>query len=222
MDTTTTTNKTSLGRVLSTTTKVTGMKMALFDVSDVHNPKQIAETKIGDSYTTSAVLDNHKALLFSKEKNLIAIPVNTYSSVFSVTDSDNIETLVKNYSSFSGRRTSEGYLVYNLDLENGFKLKGTITHTVPTTLYSTGYKPTTSSSLLRGLWVEDNLFTISEKAIKSNRLSDLKELDSLDLSNYTIMSDYEYELTKKQKLEPVAVDNTIEENIVVENNSVEE
>ena len=110
----------------------------------------------------------------------------------------------------------------SLILQNGFKLKGTITHTVPTTLYSTGYKSTTSSSLLRGLWVEDNLFTISEKAIKSNRLSDLKELDSLDLSNYTIMSDYEYELTKKQKLEPVAVDNTIEENIVVENNSVEE
>ena len=51
--------------------------MALFDVSDVNNPKQISQAIIGDSRTTSAILTNHKALLFSKEKGILAIPVNS-------------------------------------------------------------------------------------------------------------------------------------------------
>lgn len=55
--------------------------MALFDVSDVTNPIQISNTVIGDSRTTSAILTNPKALIFSKEKNLIAIPVNNYSDI---------------------------------------------------------------------------------------------------------------------------------------------
>ena len=38
----------SQGNVLNTSTYVTGMKMALFDVSDVNSPKQISEVTIGD------------------------------------------------------------------------------------------------------------------------------------------------------------------------------
>ena len=47
------------------------MKLALFDVTDVNMPVQISDTIIGDSRTTSPVLNNHKALLFSKEKTTI-------------------------------------------------------------------------------------------------------------------------------------------------------
>ena len=46
-------NRNSYGKVISTTSRIIGMKMALFDVSDVHNPVQISETVIGDSRTTS-------------------------------------------------------------------------------------------------------------------------------------------------------------------------
>lgn len=50
----------------------------VIDLSNEKNPKEISKTVIGDSRTTSVVLTNSKALLFSKEKNLLAIPVNNY------------------------------------------------------------------------------------------------------------------------------------------------
>ena len=43
----------SQGRVISTSTTITGMKMALFDVSDISNPKVLSEQIIGDSKTNS-------------------------------------------------------------------------------------------------------------------------------------------------------------------------
>ena len=72
MDTEEVINRDSTGRVTSTWVRTNGMKMCLFDISDVNNPKEIAKTTIGDSRTVSAILTNPKALLFSKEKKLLA------------------------------------------------------------------------------------------------------------------------------------------------------
>ena len=44
--------KNSSGKVTSSTTRIVGMKMALFDVSDVNNPVQLSQTIIGDRRTT--------------------------------------------------------------------------------------------------------------------------------------------------------------------------
>ncbi|MEN8904806.1 MAG: beta-propeller domain-containing protein, partial [Clostridiales bacterium] len=52
-----------------------GLKMALFDVSDVSNPKQKFQEIIGDRGSDSELLRNHKALLFMKEKNFLAFPL---------------------------------------------------------------------------------------------------------------------------------------------------
>ena len=88
-------------------TRVTtnGLKMAMFDISDLNNPQELFKITVGDSkYTYSELLYNHKALLFSKEKNIIAFPL--YSS--------------------SGRKTNSRAAIYNIDLEKGFFLKGEI------------------------------------------------------------------------------------------------
>lgn len=55
-----------------------GMKVALFDVSDVTAPKELHSMYIGDRGTHSELLYNHRALLFSKEKSLLAFPVELY------------------------------------------------------------------------------------------------------------------------------------------------
>lgn len=55
------------GRVISTTAKIVGMKMALFDVSNVNTPIQISSVVIGDSRTTSAILTNPKHYYFQKK-----------------------------------------------------------------------------------------------------------------------------------------------------------
>ena len=171
-------NRTSSGRVRSTTATITGMKMALFDVTDVNNPVQISETIIGDRRTTSAILTNHKALLFSKEKELLAIPVNNYTEDFEIENSsDEYESIVNSYTNYKKEYVSEGYFVYNINLTDGFTLKGTITHDKTKSKYS--YYNT--SRLLRGLYIDDNLYTVSEDYIKVNRLNDLQEISQLKI-----------------------------------------
>jgi len=170
----------SSGLVTRTTSSIIGMKMALFDVSDVRNPKQISNTIIGDSRTTSAILTNPKALLFSKEKELIAIPVNNFAEDFSVTSSANTySSLISSYTNYSKSYLAEGYAVYKINLEDGFSLKGMITHD------NTKNRKTwqTTSKLLRGLYIDNNLFTVSETTIKVNDLDSLEQKAELNLTN---------------------------------------
>ena len=67
-------------------TAVQGFKMALFDVADVTAPKALWTETIGDSGTESDVLTNHKALLFDKDKNLLAFPITIYQKQTPRTD----------------------------------------------------------------------------------------------------------------------------------------
>lgn len=180
-------NRNSSGKVISTSAVITGMKMALFDVSDVNNPKQISSTVIGDKRTTSAILTNHKALLFSKEKELLAIPVNNYDEDFEITNSsESYSSVVNSYTNYNKSYISEGYLVYKINLEDGFKLKGSITHDYT----KSNYSYSTKTNLLRGLYIEDNLYTISESTIKVNKLDNLELIGGLNLRTETqIISD---------------------------------
>lgn len=174
-------NRNASGKAISTTATITGMKMALFDVSDVNNPIQISDTIIGDKRTTSAILTNHKALLFSKEKQLLAIPVNNYEEDFELkTSSDTYSSMIDAYSNYNKEYISEGYFVYRINLTDGFQLKGTITHNTTKSKYSY-YNNYNKSRLLRGLYIEDDLYTISEDYIKVNKLEDLQEISQLKI-----------------------------------------
>ncbi len=172
-------HRNSWGQVTSTTSKIIGMKMALFDVSNVKNPIQVSQTVIGDRRTTSAILTNPKALLFSKEKQLIAIPVNNYASDFEISSSESssYSTMINSYVNYSTPYIAEGYFVYSINLEDGFKLKGVITHDATTTTYYS-YAP---SKLLRGLYIDDILYTVSETAIKASNLDTLELINELKI-----------------------------------------
>ena len=166
-------NRDSFGRVLSTSSRIIGMKMALFDVSNVANPKQISSTVIGDSRTTSSILTNPKALLFSKEKQLIAIPVNRYNNDFEISSTnDSYSSIISAYRNKSTNYIAEGYLVYNINLEEGFNLKGLITHE-NTNLENNYYSYYYTSKMLRGMYIENNLYTVSETMLKVNNLDNL-------------------------------------------------
>ena len=176
-------NRDSSGKIRSTNATIVGMKMALFDVTDVNNPIQTAQTVIGDSRTTSAILTNPKALLFSKEKQLIAIPVNNYDEDFEVSSlDDSYSSIINSYTNYYKTYVAEGYFVYNINLTDGFTLKGIITHENQrrNNNYSSyyNYYP---SKLLRGLYIDDNIYTISETAIKVNRLDTLELVSELNI-----------------------------------------
>lgn len=170
----------SLGEVTSTSAVITGMKMALFDVSDVNNPKQISEITIGDSRTKSAVLTNHKALLFSKEKELIAIPVNSYKVDIDYPEyEDNIEDVINSYTKDYYGYVSEGYLVYNLNLEDGFSLKGLITHEGEEK--TADYYKSSGNKLLRGVYIKDYLYTVSQHMLQVHKLENLEKISDIEI-----------------------------------------
>ena len=162
----------SLGRVTSSSSKVTGMKMALFDVTDISNPKMISEEVIGDSKTNSTILENHKALLLDKERNLLAIPIKNYTTNLSITEDDDISSATNSYTSYLKSRTYNkvGYAVYSLDTANGFNLRGIITHDVNSNDYT---------SDIRGLYVDNTLYTVSDKEIKANNIDTLAEIKEI-------------------------------------------
>ena len=169
----------SQGEIRGSNTYVTGLKMAIFDVTDVNNPKQLSDVTIGNKNTKSPILTNHKALLFSKEKGIIAIPVNSYSSPITeqTVSTTDVEKLVDKYNSGSSSDyISEGYLIYNIDTENGISLKGVIEH-------SSANKNTKSygSQVLRGLYIKDSLITISQHVLKVNDLQTLKEISTMGI-----------------------------------------
>lgn len=133
-----------------------GMKMAMFDVTDPNNPQELYNVKIGEKGTYSELLYNHKALLFSKEKNIIAFPI-------SITENDY-------------KVTFQGAIVYGVSLEKGFELKTKISNSA--TDYDRYYS---RNSVERIIYIKDTLFTLSNGLIKAVDLNTFETKGSIEL-----------------------------------------
>ncbi len=139
-----------------------GMKMALFDVSNPNNPKELYSLDIGERGTYSTILNDHKALLFSKEKNIIAFPISIYG------EEEN-----------ANRLKFQGAIVYGLDIEKGFTLKGTIPHMQ----VKNGYRDYDYTKVVERILYKDNsLYTLSKGLIKSTNMNTMKEEGSLEIN----------------------------------------
>ncbi len=145
-----------------------GMKLALFDVTDVTNPQQMFTTSIGDRGTDSYALHDHKAFLFDKSKNILVIPV-LLAEISS--EQKQLTTAPTTYGEF----TYQGAFVYNLTLDGGFVEKGRITHYVIDDAFKkSGYNYYgDGNSIQRILYIGRSLYTISENKIKINSLDTL-------------------------------------------------
>jgi len=78
----------------------TNMKMSMFDVSDLENPKELFTIDIGENnYVYSEIIYNHKALLYDKERNLIGFPLEDSHSGFVIykINEDNFELFASNF-----------------------------------------------------------------------------------------------------------------------------
>lgn len=177
-DTTEETEKDVFGRIISQRSYVTGMKMSLFDINDVKNPKEKFTQKIGDRTSYSSILENHKALLFSKEKELIAIPINKYTTKISIKTSEDISSNINMINKIKDDPIKNGYIVYNINLKEGFKEKGVITHDTRDSKNNYWYS---KNNTVRGIYIDNMLYTISEKFIKVNSLDNLQEKFSIEI-----------------------------------------
>lgn len=152
-----------------------GLKLALFDVSDVANPKQLHNTIIGDRGSDSYALHDHKAFLFDRKRNLLVIPV-----LLAEIPEDQKRGAASNaYGDF----TYQGAYVYELTLKNGFVLKGRVTHLdSDETFLKSGFSYyDDGNSVKRSLYLGDALYTVSDNRVFANALSDLKEIKRLSL-----------------------------------------
>jgi inhibitor of cysteine peptidase len=151
-----------------------GVKISLFDVSDVANPKEIAKYEIGDRGTDSPVLNDHKAFLFDRSKNLLVFPVN----VVEIDPSANPGGV---HSWTYGESVWQGAYVFDISLERGLQLKGKITHCNGSESQKAWYYGSSSCSIDRSLYIGNVLYTISDQKIGMNDLETLAEIGVISL-----------------------------------------
>ena len=153
-----------------------GVKISLFDVSDVEVPKEIAKYEIGDRGTDSPILRDHKAFLFDKSKNLLVIPV----TVAEINPAQYPGGVPPNaYGTF----VWDGAYVFHISLEEGLVFRGRITHLDnDAELLKSGYWYQSPYPVKRSLYIGNVLYTISNSKIKMNSLADLSEINELNLN----------------------------------------
>ncbi len=148
---------------------VGGLKLALFDVSNVAEPKQVGKYEIGTSGTDSEALHEHKAFLFDRKKNVLVIPVREVA-----------ERVYDDKRGYYRWRTWQGAYVFTVNPENGFTLRGKVSHGQEDE-GSEYYYGGSATAVRRSLFMDDFLYTISQKKIKVNDLDTVNEIKEIEL-----------------------------------------
>lgn len=146
-----------------------GLKISLFDVADVAKPQEADSLVVGDLGSDSISLNDHRAFLFSAEKNLLVIPAT-------IRESEKENTY--------GKITFRGALWFNITKDK-IELKEKISHFSEgdyegAQYFWNGYAYY-DSSVKRSLYINDTLYTISDRYIKMNSLSTTKEVNAIEL-----------------------------------------
>ncbi len=151
-----------------------GIKLSFFDISNPDNPVELKSISIGGRGTSSEVLYDSKSLLFSKDNNILAFPVTLYENKQNTT-----ESLSAGVFSFIG------YYIYTIDDKGNFIYKDRVTHYDKLPDYTNSddnnFFDNIGYEISRGVKVDGVLYTVSEKMIMANSLSDFKQLGKIQL-----------------------------------------
>jgi inhibitor of cysteine peptidase len=162
-----------------------GVKISLFDVSDVNNPQEISKLEIGDRGTDSPVLWDHKAFLFDKSRNLLVMPI-----LVAEVDQSEYPEGVPSWA--YGDPVWQGAYVFDISIDDGLQLRGRITHIDGLSELEQGYYYYYSPfAVERSLYIDDVLYTISQAKIKMNSLETLDYINEVELP-YSTWTPYEY------------------------------
>ncbi len=137
-------------------TAILGVKVSLFDVSDVSNPIEVDNIVIGDRGTESLVLNDHKAMLFDRERELLVLPMSV------VERDESLDNIVSRWN---------GAYVFDIDLD-GISVRGKVSHGDGESDYA--------SQVRRSLYMDDVLYTVSNSKVKANDLGDLDFVGEVD------------------------------------------
>jgi len=148
-----------------------GVKLALFDVSDVEHPQQVGKVEIGESGTDSAALYDHKAFLFDKGKNLLVLPIRQVTTV----------PVVQKPGYYNNQqRIWYGAYVFGVNPDTGFVLRGTVEHGTASSGYY--YYGSSANEVKRSLYIASDLYTISSAKIVATDLANINTtIKTIDL-----------------------------------------
>jgi inhibitor of cysteine peptidase len=152
-----------IGRDASATGQTTGLKISLFDVSDVENPKEIAKFVTDERYAQSTAEYEHKAFLFSKANNLLVIPAYSY----------NYDRCWGEGCLNTGSTGYNGAFVFKITKDE-ITLRGLIDHSSGTSNY---YSP----AVERSLYIQELLYTKSPNLLRINKIEDLSKVKNIAL-----------------------------------------
>lgn len=139
-----------------------GIKLSMFDVSNVNSPIEIDQEIIGVGGSYSEACENHLAFLLYND--LLAFPASVYE---------------KNDKSDYGTFDFQGAYIYEVS-ESGFDPSGRITHLTDNDYIKAGdYWYDSSKNIKRIILIDDNIYTISDNQIKINERLTLKQLNQL-------------------------------------------
>ncbi len=148
-----------------------GMKISMFDVADINEPKELFTETIGGRGTYSDALYNDKAFLFSKEKNILALPITVYETKDKTAN-------ILDYGQFA----FQGAYFYNIDMAKGFLKKGTVSHLTKEDYLKAGnFEGDGNRYINRILYIGDNFITLSNDVVQANAMGDLKETGRVEL-----------------------------------------
>jgi inhibitor of cysteine peptidase len=158
-----------------------GLKLSLFDVSNVNSPQQLSNFVIGDRGTDSSALTDPKAFLFDKAKELLVIQVN-----LALVSEENKQQGNSAY----GDMVWQGAYVFSLSINGGFVLKGNVTHLDGPAISNQGNvyidgAPIWDSQnqwITRSLYIGNILYTISNAEVKLNNLNDMTQIAQINLN----------------------------------------
>ena len=137
-----------------------GMKLSLFDVTDVAHPAQLHSLTIGGQGTYSPLQWDHKALLFDKQHNLFGFPI--------------YEANLNQQGEFEW---FQGAQIYSISVDEGFKALAAITHQTQQNGYDNWHH-----EIQRLLTINDQLYTISTARLQANDLTNFRISGFLDFS----------------------------------------
>jgi uncharacterized secreted protein with C-terminal beta-propeller domain len=159
------------------------LKLSLFNVTNVNSPTEMAKYIIGGDWTYSEALNDPKAFLFDKAKELLVIPVSIVQYGVIEGDPGTINgTRAEAGTVFSTQAYWQGAQVFKLALTGGFELRGGITHQDNNTIQQGYWYGDYSKNVNRALYIDNTLYTVSNAKVKLNNLTGLTEIAEIKLS----------------------------------------
>ncbi|WP_187119005.1 beta-propeller domain-containing protein [Bacillus marasmi] len=139
-----------------------GVKISLFDVSDMSNPKEKYTEVIGGRGTYSTLNYDHKALLFNKNKDLFGFPISVYQN----STKNEYEQIYE----------FQGAYLYKINPETGFTLQLKISHET-----EKGQFEQWENTIQRLVTIGDTIYALSPDNISAHDLTSNAQIGELSL-----------------------------------------